>query len=372
MRACKGQNERMNALHVVLGAGQIGPLVARRLAAAGHQVRVVRRTASKSPGQRDARIETVAGDIRDAAFADRATTGEGGQRAAVVYDCMNPTYDKWDLDLLPIGQASLAAAARAGAKLVALDCLYMYGMPERDSAGNALPMREDSPMNPCSHKGELRKKLAELRLGAHQRGEVRVAIGRASDFFGPDLAQSFWGERFFKNIAKGSAGECLGDPDMRHAYTYSEDVARGLVTLGERAESSGSAWHLPTVPAESTQALATRVGRAFGVPNAKVKHVPRLLLRGLGLFDPIMRELEQGKPTLEAGKVLRTLDTLGFELVVTPYHPPPPWMLRAVAEAQAKRAKVAEGRRVRRGSRREKARQLRLSRNQDGARADVE
>jgi nucleoside-diphosphate-sugar epimerase len=171
--------------------------------------------------------------------------------------------------------------------------LYMYGMPERDAAGNARPMREDSPVQPCSHKGELRKKLAELRLSAHQRGELAVAIGRASDFFGPDLAQSFWSERFFRNIAKGSAGECLGDPDMPHAYTYCEDVARGLVTLGERAEASGKVWHLPTEPAESTQALATRVGRAFGVPRAKVKHVPKLLLRGLGLFDPIMRELPE-------------------------------------------------------------------------------
>ena len=280
----------MNALHVVLGAGQIGPLVAQRLAAAGHQVRVVRRTAGRAPAPG---VELVAGDIRDPAFADRVTTGERGQRAAVVYDCMNPTYDRWDEDLLPLGQASLGAAARAGAKLVALDCLYMYGKPRRDAAGNALPMREDSPMDPCSRKGELRVKLAELRLGAHARGEAQVAIGRASDFFGPALTQAFLGERFFRALGKGGAGECLGDPDMPHAYTYSEDVARGLVTLGERAEAAGKAWHLPTAPAESTQALASRVGRAFGVPGVKVKHVPRLVLRGLGLFSSIMRELPE-------------------------------------------------------------------------------
>ena len=34
--------------------------------------------------------------------------------------------------------------------------------------------------------------------------------------------------------------------------------------------------------------------------------------------------LEQGKPTLEVGLVLRTLETLGLEVSVTPVDPPPP------------------------------------------------
>ncbi len=41
--------------------------------------------------------------------------------------------------------------------------------------------------------------------------------------------------------------------------------------------------------------------------------------------------LEQGRQSLEAGKVLRTLEALGFEIVLTPYIPPPPWMLRPPA-----------------------------------------
>ena len=59
--------------------------------------------------------------------------------------------------MLAIAGGALHGAQQAGARLVALDCLYMYGRPEG-------PMREDSPLNPCSRKGELRVKLAELRL----------------------------------------------------------------------------------------------------------------------------------------------------------------------------------------------------------------
>ena len=82
--------------------------------------------------------------------------------------------------------------------------------------------------------------------------------------------------------------------------------------------------------------------------------------------------LEQGKPTCEAAKVLRTLETLGFEIVVTPYDPPPPWMLRASAAAQAKADSKLAARRARRNTRRAKARALALSRNEPWGRPRVE
>ena len=82
--------------------------------------------------------------------------------------------------------------------------------------------------------------------------------------------------------------------------------------------------------------------------------------------------LEQGKPTCEAGKVLRMLETLGFEIVVTPYDPPPPWMLRACRAAEAKAEAKRRARQARRNGRRAKARELALSRNQMWGRPDVE
>ncbi len=82
--------------------------------------------------------------------------------------------------------------------------------------------------------------------------------------------------------------------------------------------------------------------------------------------------LEQGKPTLEAGRVLRTLEALGFEITLTPYAPAPPWMLRAVRAAHAKRAACAEGRRVRRNGRRARARELKLAGNTSPSAIDVE
>ena len=82
--------------------------------------------------------------------------------------------------------------------------------------------------------------------------------------------------------------------------------------------------------------------------------------------------LEQGLPTLEAGKLLRTLETLGFELVATPYDPPPPWMLRACGAALDKRRATANAARARKRTRCEQARQARLAKNEPAGRPFLE
>ncbi len=64
------------------------------------------------------------------------------------------------------------------------------------------------------------------------------------------------------------------------------------------------------------------------------------------------------------------LETLGFEVVVSPDDSPLPWMLRAAA-AEAKRKALAAGR-PRRNTRRAAARQARLSANEVWRRVDVE
>jgi nucleoside-diphosphate-sugar epimerase len=261
-------------LHVVLGAGQIGTRLANLLADRGERVRLVAR---RQPKLERAGVERLAGDITDLAFAESA-----GRGAAVVYDCMNPPYPEWQRLLLRIGRGSLHAAKTASAKLVALDCLYMYGRPDG-------PMSETSALAPCSRKGKLRVELAELRLGAMRRGEVDVSIARASDFFGADLPFSAFSDRFFQRIYAGKAAECMGDPDALHSYTYADDVAIALATLGTREGSSG-VWHVPTNAAESTRALSTRIGDALGL-SVEVERVPKIALRAVGLFVPFMREI---------------------------------------------------------------------------------
>ncbi|MEI8255250.1 MAG: NAD-dependent epimerase, partial [Deltaproteobacteria bacterium] len=150
---------------------------------------------------------------------------------------------------------------------------------------------EESPMAPCSRKGEIRVRLAEERLAAHARGDLCVAIGRASDFFGPGVTNaSVFGERFYRRVLAGKSGESLGDPDALHSYSYGPDVAAGLAVLGARDEAPGRVWHLPVPPAESTRRAIERMSTALEVAP-RVGRVPDLALRAMGLFSPVIREV---------------------------------------------------------------------------------
>ena len=257
-------------LHVVLGAGQVGARLATRLLKAGHRVRTVRQ---RGVDATDGLHETLTGDLTDLSFAERA-----GRGATVIYECLNPPYWEWHRLLLPLGRGALHAATSAGARLVALENLYPYGAPGH-------PITEDTPFAPCSRKGELRVRLHEQRM-AHRD---RIAIGRASDFFGPALPSSWWSQRFLDHVFAGKKGECPGDPDLPHAYTFVDDIAAALEVMGARDDAFGHTWMLPTAPAWSTRAITRALGAALGLEADSAK-VPRLVLKALGLFNPLIRE----------------------------------------------------------------------------------
>jgi nucleoside-diphosphate-sugar epimerase len=256
-------------LHVVLGAGQIGPRVAELLLARGHQVRIARKSSSPSriPG-----LSTVRLDVRDPEAVRRVSDG-----ATAVYHCVNPLYHEWPALLLPIVRGITEGTRRSGARLVALDNLYMYGDTSR--------MNEASPIGPVSRKGVLRAEAGKVLLGAG------AAIGRAADFFGPDTPLSILGEHFWSRVLAGESAQLFGDPDQLHTYSFTPDVAAGLVALGARRGTEGI-WMLPVQPAETTRAIVERFAAAVGRP-IPISTIPTWVVRALGIFDRNLRELAE-------------------------------------------------------------------------------
>jgi nucleoside-diphosphate-sugar epimerase len=274
-------NDRDRPLHVIIGAGQIGPQVAAGLVAQGQRVRILRRGAFAGPLPG---VEALRADITDPAQAQDALRG-----AAVVYHSANPPYHRWGTELLPMTRAIVDAAARAGARLVALDNLYMYGQAPSGV------MREDTPVAPCSRKGALRAEAAALMLDAHRRGDLPVVLGRASDFVGPEVRLSAaFGERFWPRLLAGKPVEVMGDPEQPHTYSYAPDVAAGLLTLGmtDAEADLGRVWHLPALPAQSTRAWIEAFAAAAGQP-ARTTPLTPFMLKLAGLFVPEVREVPE-------------------------------------------------------------------------------
>jgi nucleoside-diphosphate-sugar epimerase len=261
------------SIHVVLGAGQVGPRLAETLLASGHRVRMVRRGAI---GESSDRLEWRRADLADPAAAVQACEG-----AAVIHDCTNPAhYGSWDQTLAPLRRSVREAAARTGAFLVSLDNLYVYGRPDG-------LMTEDSAIQPCSAKGELRARLARELMEANAAGDLRATIGRASDFFGPGAStMSLYGERFLRGLARGRRAILLGDPDLPRSYSYVPDVAAGLATLGSRPDlAAGKVFHLPVAwKSGTTRELVGRMAAEIGVAPRALR-VPRWAFRAVGLVS---------------------------------------------------------------------------------------
>src|SRR5215470_34639 len=128
---------RMIQRSVVFGAGQVGSPLARILVDRGHEVRVAKR----SPGGIPSGAKPVLGDAANLPFCIEAAAG-----ATTVYHCMNPPYSaKVWADLVPRYMGNLIeASARAGARVVVLNNVYMLGRP------NGRPLTNDTPMHPVS------------------------------------------------------------------------------------------------------------------------------------------------------------------------------------------------------------------------------
>ncbi|MCL5997494.1 MAG: SDR family oxidoreductase [Chloroflexi bacterium] len=262
-------------LHVIFGTGPLGTSVMRQLVNKGRRVRVVNRSGK---AETPAGVEVVRGDATDPASACEVCRGAG-----VVYNCANPPYTEW-VTLFPRIQAGiLEGAAAAGAKLISAENVYMYGEVDR-------PMAEDMPYNAHTRKGQVRARMAQALLEAHRSGKVRAAIGRASDFYGPGVLGSAAGERVFYPALQGKQVLLLGKLDVPHTYTYIDDFGRGLVTLGECEEALEQAWHIPSAETLTTRQFLMLVFEATGQPP-KMAATPNVVVKALGLFDPMMREL---------------------------------------------------------------------------------
>jgi nucleoside-diphosphate-sugar epimerase len=263
-------------LHVVYGTGAVGMAVMDELVQRGpRRVRMINRSGrARVPHG----VEVVGGDATDEAFTREASEG-----ASVVYFALNPPYDKWP-ELFPRLQAGvLEGAASAGAKLIAMENLYMYGPTD------GRPITEDLPYAATTRKGTVRASMSKELMEAHKSGRVRVAIGRASDFFEPRVLTSAAGEQVFGRAVDGKSAQVAGDPDQPHTYTYAPDIGKGLVILGEREEALGQAWHLPSPETVTTREFVEMIFEEVGKP-ARVQAAPKILLRALGLFNPGMRE----------------------------------------------------------------------------------
>jgi len=269
----------MSDRHVIIGAGPVGRAVAEVLAGRGADVVLASRS-GQGPEVTGARRTAV-----DATDAEALTGLADG--AQVLYNCVNPPrYDAWPRLWPPLAAALLLAAERTGAVLAVTGNLYPYGLLDG-------PMVEGMPDAGTGTKARIRAQMTADAMALHRAGRIRAVEVRGSDYVGAPLGDGGHLPRVVPAALAGKNVRVVGDAHQPHTWTDVHDMGRALVAAAESDRALGRVWHAPS-NAPRTQAEAVNdVLASVGRRSVTVTAYPRWLIRGFGLVNSQMRELQE-------------------------------------------------------------------------------
>lgn len=268
-------------MQTILGAnGTIGSVLAKELSKYTDKIRLV----SRNPRKVNETDELFPADLSLPASLDKAIYGSD-----VVYVVLGFDYKLkvWEENWPRFIRATIDACIKYKARLVFFDNVYLYDI-------NAIPhMTEDSEINPPSKKGAVRKQIAQMIMDEVKAGKLMALIARSADFYGPGNEKSFVIEMVYKNLLKKKAANWFINADRKHSFTFTPDAARATALLGNTDDAFNTVWHLPTDK-------NTLTGREFvklfademNVPD-KVSVMPIWLIRILGIFMPVLKEMPE-------------------------------------------------------------------------------
>ena len=234
--------------HVVFGTGPVGAALARALHDTGRTVVAI---PVNEYGSDPLKATIMRGDPTDFDFAIRACAG-----AEVIYLCLNGPTNTWGTLFPPVVDNAINVAAAVGAKLVHWDLAHMYGST-RD------PITESTLNSAKSGPARVLIQQADKIIDATWTGKIDGVIGRSPDIYGPgaispEFGTSFGGRVFWPAL-EDTQLTLIGDVDSPRSMAFIDDVAQGLMTLGEMHDSSGHIWHLPCASPVSPLELASMV-----------------------------------------------------------------------------------------------------------------
>jgi nucleoside-diphosphate-sugar epimerase len=282
-------------------SGSTGASIAAALEAAGERYRVVGRDRASLEaefGQRPL-AEIAVWNPDDPASVQAAAAG-----IDTIFYLVGVPYNHFELHP-KLMRATLDGAIAAGVRrIVLLATIYSYGHPQ------AATVDESHPRNPDTYKGKMRKEQEDLVLDAHAAGRIQATILRVPDFYGNDPKKSLVGDIFVAAV-KNRRANVIGPIDRPHQYVFVDDIGPVALALAREDRAYGKAWNFAGSGTITQREFASKVFAHVGrKPQLMVANV--VMLRLIGLFDPIMREFVemsylQSDPVLLDDSALRAL-----------------------------------------------------------------
>ncbi len=259
------------------GAGFIGSHLVDRLLDDGATVTVLDDfSTGHERNLRDRRddplLRVVKGDVRDAAVVDRLV-----ERASTVYHLAAAAGVKY-IVTDPIGSMAtnvqgtehvLAAAARAGARVVVVSSSEVYGRSP------AVPFREDADrvLGPTwIHRWSYSsaKALDEHLAFAYADRGLAVSVVRYFNCYGPRIDENGYGTvvaRFARQALASRPLTVHGDGRQTRSFTYVADTVEGTLRAGTVEAALGGVYNIGNSREISILALAELIRDIAGSPS---------------------------------------------------------------------------------------------------------
>lgn len=261
-------------------AGAAGQSIAAALSAAGRAYRVVGR--SRGPLEADFGHDPLA-EIVTWNPDDPASIRAAADDLQTVIYLVGVPYDQFAAHP-PLMERTLAGVAAAGVeRFILIGTVYPYGR----ARGN--PIDETHPREPHTFKGQMRLAQENLVLAAHGRDGLSTLVLRLPDFYGLGVERSLL-NGVFEGAANAKRAQVIGPVDVPHEFIFLPDVGPVVEKLTRTAEAYGRWWHLAGA-GTITQREVARQAYALAGREPKLMVAGKALLRVLGLFNPLMREL---------------------------------------------------------------------------------
>ena len=191
----------------------------------------------------------------------------------------------WQFELHPalmrtvIERAQLAGVRR----MLLIGTVYPYGRAQTHA------VTEDHPRNPHTFKGKMRKEQEDILFAAHQAGNMQACELRLPDFYGPNVEKSFLWSAFVA-AKNGGRAQLVGPIDKPHQFVFVPDVGPIVLRLLKTEGAWGRAWNFAGSGTSTQRELVKKIFAAAGKP-VKMVVAGKMMLRAMGLFNPLMREM---------------------------------------------------------------------------------
>ena len=207
------------------GAGFLGLRLARRLLAAGDEVRTLDVAPLDAP-ELEHHVDELRGDVRDPAAARRLARGADVVVHAAAALPIRGSGSEISSVNVQGTKTVLEAALRAGVpRAIVISSTAVYGVPKTH------PVIEDAPLEGVGHYGRSKIEAEEVARSLAAHGP-EVVILRPKTFLGPERLGVF--EILFDWIREGRRVPILGDGSNRYQLLDVDDLAEAVLLAGTK------------------------------------------------------------------------------------------------------------------------------------------